>query len=179
MNAGIHSSEPAEGGGRGERERGGGAELSAELAKHHLQQQQLVQQQQAYIASLGSGGCAGVGDGQVLLVGMGGFDRSMYSSVLRAFQALEANAVESDHMLSQVGYFLSYVFTCVKTLCVHVYVCMYVCMCVCMCVYACVEDQQYHGPNLRLHGSWKVCFGVSAASTSIRKCSSLKPLGWH
>lgn len=87
----------------GKADKGANAELAAELARQHTQQQLLLQQQQqAYVASLGAQGFAGLNEGQVLVAGMGGMDRSMYNSVLRAFLALEANAVESDHMLSQV-----------------------------------------------------------------------------
>ncbi len=53
---------------------------------------------------LGGGAVGGAGlEGPLLGPGTEGLDRGMYSSVLRAFRALEACAVEGDHMLSQVG----------------------------------------------------------------------------
>eukprot|EP00983_Pelagomonas_calceolata_P018695 586516-Pelagomonas_calceolata.AAC.3 len=91
----------------GESDRGGELSGRQQSQQQQQQQQQLqqllpLQHQPTPMGSIGAGGLGGLGEGPMLTPGVEGLDRGMFGSVLRAFRALEASAVEGDHMLSRV-----------------------------------------------------------------------------
>lgn len=79
----------------------GAGDANGDWGRQQAAVQQLLLQHQGSPHSLSFLGLGHV-EAPLLLAGMENLDRGMYNSVLRAFRALEASAVEGEHALSQV-----------------------------------------------------------------------------